>query len=715
MSTDNRVQFQDCETDADGWTTSGGQLGTNTVADGAGLIFEGVASVEVQHSNNNDRTSTPEDSAGSTAWSPLDMSDMTIYLVVKDNLVETFEQSVGGNGGQQIVVGDGTDLIGYPVGGSNARGIPLRRQFNAFKLDLADVVVSPPGNEAVYAGSEAALDQAAVTIMGYGTLHSSKAAGNAVNCWIDGIYYIPNGDFALTINAGTSGTPETMADVVTDDETNGWGLVNNPLASQYQFIASTEWGNTGIVANSYFEASDEQWYWVGDNGGGQAVGDTHFPFRVASNVTDTGSFVLTSVVIVNTSTRAQFDLSNTDVDIIKLSNVTFTDVGTITLQEQDAGNKFLDSCVFNNCDKAIVSSTDLDDCIFNGTTDPSGAILLDVDADATPATMTNLTFNSDDTGHGVHVSPTGTGPFAYDFDNWKFNDYAGDGGSAADRAVFINPTDTGSDITLNILNGGDTPSTDTTGYLGVLTINNAVTVSVQGLTEGSSAKVTADETVGTITKGDTIFELLAGSDGVAELTTFNYESAFDPGGLDVIVRARNQGFPSAAIADDDDVGQTDETTNSNSTTVDDMTLFPTSPAVNDAYYFGHNEEFSQLKLEISQLGVGTWTLSWGYWDGESWASFDGFVDSSSGLTVGTVANVSWTIPGDWTERNINGQGPFFFMRFLISSFTSQSTVPLGRNCKLDVTRYLPFSQNRIIDSDGLTVVANWTEDAIATF
>ena len=716
MSSDNRTQVNDCDDDATTFTTSGGQLGTENSE--TGLIFEGSASVEVQHSNNNDETSTTTNSAGTGLNE--DWTDSTVYVVVKDNLVETFEASTGGNGGMQIVLGDGTDRIGYPVGGSNARGAPLSKQFNAMKLDVSAIVASPPSNVAVYSGSEANLSQAAITRVGYGSFHSSKAAGSIPNVWIDGIYVIANGSYALTINGGTVGTPETMADVVGDDETNGWGLVANPLAEQYLFVGPTEWGESAANADHYFEASDEQWYWLGDNGGGHVLGDGNFPFRVIGNGTDTGSFVLTRVVIVNTGARAEFDLSSTDMDTQTFEGCVFTDLGVITLQVQDAGNKFFEGCVFNNCAKMVVSSMDMDNITYNGGFDADGAILLDEDSDASVGingTQTGLTFNSDGTGHAVHVQPTGAGPFEFDFDNWLFNDYASDVGTATDRAVYIDPVTSSADITINILNGGDTPSIrEAAGYTGTLTINNSVTVTITGVTEGSSIQVIADETAGTVTAGDVLGQGLADANGEFSFT-LNFEAAFGAG-LDVLVRARNQGFPTAAIQFTNSVF-TDQTEEANSTTVDDMELIDNvTPAANDAYYFGHNEEFSQLKLDISQQGVGTWTVVWEYWNGSTWTALSGVTDGTSGFTAATgEQTVSWTVPGDWADTTVNSQGPYRYVRARVSSFTGITTAPLARKCKLDVRRYLPYEPTTPfeITSAGLNVNAGWTEDDISVF
>ena len=243
---------------------------------------------------------------------------------------------------------------------------------------------------------------------------------------------------------------------------------------------------------------------------------------------------------------------------------------------------------------------------------------------------------------------------------------------------------------------------------GTYDVNNAVNIEVNSLSEGTAVSVIAAETDGIYTEGDVVGQGLANSSGVF---TFSLNFAGFTAGLDVVVRCRNQGFANAAIADDGGVF-TDKTTASNSTTVDYITLLPASPVVNDAYYFGHNEEFGQLRLDLSQLGVGTWTITWEYWNG-AWTSLSGVTDGTSGFT--SDGTVSWTIPGDWADTTINSQGPYRYVRARLSSFTSLTTQPLGRKCKLDVTRYLPFTQNNTIESTGLTVVAVWVEDTISSF
>lgn len=314
--------------------------------------------------------------------------------------------------------------------------------------------------------------------------------------------------------------------------------------------------------------------------------------------------------------------------------------------------------------------------------------------------------------HGIEINPTGAGPFTYNLDNYTFEGFATEDGSIGNEAIFVNPATLSANITINVLNGGTTPSIHTvTGYTGTVTVNNAQPLIVNGLTEGGAVKVIANETAGTITLGDTILEGLADSTGTVQDLSFNYESAFNPSGLDVIVRARGSGVPTAAIADDNGVF-VDETSNANSSTVNDMNLLPATPVANqDRFIFGHAEQFDSLKLDVSTAGTGGFTITWQYWNG-AWVNLSGVTDGTSNLSVADESIVSWTVPGDWATTTINSQGPYYYVRAAYTAGTVTVT-PLGRKVKLNVTKYLPFVQERTIISTGLTVVASWIEDTIA--
>ena len=492
MSVDNRIEHNDCEIGlaAGGWSGDGP---TPDIIGTVGQFYQGSNAIESQHDDGDEQMHTTEETIGDAVYS-IDVTDQTWYFQVKDNLLDTY-----GNRGVQGVFGDGTELIGYRMGGNDAQGMPMGPFYNAFKVDMS-VYHASPGTVNVdfheYVAAEADNNLAAVTQVGIGTDHLAKAVGNVNNIFIDYISYIANDSFALTINGGTSGTPETMVDVAGDDVTNGWGMVSNPFGSQYIFFAPTEWGEDAALANHFFEAFDEQWFFMGDNAGGHAVGATHFPFRVIGNATDTGEWRITRVVIVNIGTRAQFDLSSADMDEMQIVASVFTDLGAITMPPVDAAAKFCNDSVFNNCDQMDLSSLDMDGNTWNGTTDAGGAIVWDENT-GDVANQDNSTFVRDAVQNAIEIAPTGAGPFTYNIDGYTFDGYASQDdpqATEAEKVFFINPSTLSADININLSNSqalnigrDNADDTGTNGfsfrevgsYTGTVTITATVTLSVQ--------------------------------------------------------------------------------------------------------------------------------------------------------------------------------------------------------------------------------------------
>ena len=261
----------------------------------------------------------------------------------------------------------------------------------------------------------------------------------------------------------------------------------------------------------------------------------------------------------------------------------------------------------------------------------------------------------------------------------------------------------GGAVTVNLTNG----STFVTNTGPNITTVNTQTVQVTGVTWGTSCKIIANETVGSVTAGDTILEAFANSSGVAS-TSFNYE-----GDIGVEVRARNQGLCIAAISEDSTVF-TNETLEASSTTTNDMTLLPTTtPAVNDAFYYGHNEQFNRIKVEISTAGTGTYTLAFEYWNG-AWVAVSGLADQTNAYKTATQGIISFTLPGDWATTTIDGEGPLYYFRTRLTGGTVTAS-PVGRTATIDASRYLPFVQTRTIGSTGLDAAAVWIQDTISKF
>ena len=532
--TDNRTLLNDCEDDANGFSTTGAQLGFTILA---GQFIEGAASIETQHSDVYDDTFTNADS-GDTAFD-IDLSDQTVYMGIKDNLFDEVA-----NAGAMIVLGDGTDRIGYTVGGRDAVGMPYANQYAIFKLDGSDAAANPGTVDVdhhLFAGVEADLAFANITIVGWGTLHGSKAQGAIPNVFIDNIRHIANDSIAASIIGGTVGTPETMADVVGDDETVGAGMFANPLGSQFIIFAPTEWGDTAAV-DSFFEGIDEQWYFLGDNAGSRAVGATHFPMQVVGNSGQTNSFELTRVVMVNTGVRSAFDLSSTDVDTLNLTAVSFDAFAAITFPPNSATKDMAD-LTFNDCDQVYFDDVDVNGATFNGTTDAGGAVLWDDGVD--PSNQDNITFNTDGSGHAIDIDLNTASLTTFNIDGYTFDGYDGDGGTAADRVFLIDNALDG-DVTINLTNsvalnvqgGGSGFSHEiAAGYTGTVLILNTVTLTVQVDDSDGNPVEGASVRIELVSDGSEVAQGTTNASGTFTDSSFNFSTD-----TDVLTKVRLKGF-----------------------------------------------------------------------------------------------------------------------------------------------------------------------------
>ncbi len=176
--------------------------------------------------------------------------------------------------------------------------------------------------------------------------------------------------------------------------------------------------------------------------------------------------------------------------------------------------------------------------------------------------------------------------------------------------------------------------------------------------------------------GATWASLAGVTDGTTGFTTgglnevsWTLPSTWEPTAIDQIAL-------SAAIADDGG-SFTDETTEANEASSDDMTLLPAIPAVNDAYYFGQSNPFDRLSLDVSTAGVGTWNVVWEYWNGSVWIALDAVVDGTNGFTTIGANDVEYAPPTDWATTTVNAQGPFYYIRARVYAYSAVTTPPLG--------------------------------------
>lgn len=146
---------------------------------------------------------------------------------------------------------------------------------------------------------------------------------------------------------------------------------------------------------------------------------------------------------------------------------------------------------------------------------------------------------------------------------------------------------------------------------------------------------------------------------------------------------------SHAIADDGGVG-TDETSEAQNETTNDMTLLPATVAALDSYRFGQTTPFSGLDLDITTPGVGDWVIEWRYFNGSISVVLSDVVDNTDNFKNVGIRRVTWTVPGDWATESPFGIGPAFYVEARVTSVTTTTTQPFGRQVK---TRFKFPSEN----------------------
>jgi hypothetical protein len=131
----------------------------------------------------------------------------------------------------------------------------------------------------------------------------------------------------------------------------------------------------------------------------------------------------------------------------------------------------------------------------------------------------------------------------------------------------------------------------------------------------------------------------------------------------------------AAISDDGGVF-TDETTDANEATADDVVLIPASPANDDAFYIGDSAVFSRAKINVSTAATDG-TITWEYYNGSTWATLT-VTDGTSGFQTAGSNEVTWIPPSDWATTTVNSQGPFYYVRARVSA--AGTTTALAAQC-----------------------------------
>lgn len=374
------------------------------------------------------------------------------------------------NGGIGIQVGDGTNRIAYHVGGSDGTGFrhevgPVK--WANFQIDLAN----KPVNFSVLAGSEANLNEAAITQVGVYFETIAKSVGGADNCFWDIIRFADNG-VGIEVYGGTSGVPETWEQVTVEDRNEGTlrahGIIRKVGAGAYSIQGNISIGDVVGTSNTYINSVGETFLWENRN---QST-NNYYRFNATGNGTGVTDINFDGCVWT-CPTSASVDVSNVNVDAFDVRGTVITGfnrgINTGGSSNVWSGN------TFNTCGQLVTTGSNLLENVYNNftgsgntaqlywntTTDPNGSI--DNSEFNMPATLT----------HAIQF-PTGMTNQSITITDCVFNGY--NSANNQNDSTFNVLATTGT-LTINIIGGSGNVSYRTAGAT-VNVIQNPVTTTI---------------------------------------------------------------------------------------------------------------------------------------------------------------------------------------------------------------------------------------------
>jgi hypothetical protein len=450
---DNRDILDECDS-ITGWTATDGPAVFTAAPDP--VEASGCLAMQASNAVEDAYTSiTSDDYSGG--------GSLTVLMADRAEFASTATGGIG------IVVGDGTNRIAYHVGGNDGTGFRHdvgSVKWASFQIDLAN----KPANFTAIAGSEASLDETAITQVGVRFDTDAKSVGGADNVFWDIIRWADNG-VGIEFYGGTVGTPETWDTVTVADRATGnqqaHYLIRLVGTGAYDIQGNINIGDPTSTNDTYIN-SDTETFLFGDRG--QST-DNYYRFNGSGNGTGTTDINFDNCIF-NNALSGSMDFSDANITAdFRTSTFIGWDQGILT---GGSGNIWTDN-VFSGCGQLETTGTDLENCTFSGytgaantsqlywnsTSDPNGE--LDGCEFTMPATLT----------HAIEF-PTGMTSQSITLTNCVFNGYNASNGQNDSTFNVLATTGT---LTINIVGGSGNVSYRTAGAT-VNVVQNPVTTQI---------------------------------------------------------------------------------------------------------------------------------------------------------------------------------------------------------------------------------------------
>lgn len=482
--TDNRTVVDEADATT-GWTSSSG---TPTVFTTAPDPVESTACLGIQVSN------ATEEIYHTITTDNLTNSLVYVWMLPGGVLDTT------ANGGIQVILGDGTDRVGYHVGGSNGAGFrhddgPVVWQ--CFVIDTSTL----PANLTTFAGNAGNLTLTTITQIGGAFKTLAKSVGGVENCFNDILFY---GNGGLTITGGGVGTEGRFIEIAERDRSTAdhpgtgvasatggaYGICRELGADLIGLQGPLTFGDSAGTSSVRF-ADSGQTVVFEDRG----IGTDKYGITITGNATGTTSFVLGNKsgastgadgcsLIVPTGVGGFFRAQSPNIDSCALYGCTlsgFTNGVTFSSNLLTAPKHEVFSSSFVGCGLITIGEVVFKNNNIASATDSAAALV------SSTVNISDLTFTSAGSNTGIRIDSAGT----YDFTNIFFNGYNDSTGSnlnpgsgSLNAAVWNN---SGGAVTINV-SGGSVPSVrNSTGS--TTTVLATVTLTLTGMKDNTEVRI----------------------------------------------------------------------------------------------------------------------------------------------------------------------------------------------------------------------------------
>lgn len=173
---------------------------------------------------------------------------MLVYVWVLANGV----MDTTANGGIQLLLGDGTNRVGYHIAGSDKAVFRHQNGSVGWQCLVVDTANLPTART-TFAGSAASLNLGSITQIGAAFKTLAKSVGGVSNCFVDTIRYGNNG---LIVTSGSVASPGTFSDIATLDVSSGsgraYGIIRQLADGVYGIQGPLTFGDSAGLTSSYF-------------------------------------------------------------------------------------------------------------------------------------------------------------------------------------------------------------------------------------------------------------------------------------------------------------------------------------------------------------------------------------------------------------------------------------------------------------------------------